>query len=112
MINVINLLIDILEINEEDNNEQLNIYDFFRMILLLSLTSLILFIFIIEFIITPIFIIDYLYNYLIKKDKILLNKNEIILKMNKLDEIKDDITSGEYLLECNRLMNLYKNVLN
>lgn len=27
--------------------------------------------------------------------------------MNKLDDIKNDMTSDEYLLECNRLKSIY-----
>lgn len=104
MLNVINLLIETLEIKEEDNREIINIYDVFMMFILILMISLL---YIVEFLISPIIIIEYLFINLCKKDNELLNKNDIILEMTKLDEIKDEITSGEYLFECNRLMNKY-----
>ena len=33
--------------------------------------------------------------------------DEVMVAMNDLEEKKDEITSGEYLLECNRLKSLY-----
>ena len=33
--------------------------------------------------------------------------SEIIKKMNELEEKVDDITSAEYLFECNRLKSIY-----
>ena len=104
MLNVINLLIETLEIKEEDNREIINIYDVFMMFILILMISLL---YIVELLISPIIIIEYLFINLCKKDNELLNKNDIILEMTKLDEIKDEITSGEYLFECNRLMNKY-----
>jgi hypothetical protein len=104
MLNVVNLLIEILEIKEEDNREKINIYDVFMMFILILMVSLL---YIVEFLISPLIIIEYLFIKLCKKDNELLNKNDIILEMTKLDEIKDEITNGEYLLECNRLMNNY-----
>jgi hypothetical protein len=104
MLNVINLLIETLEIKEEDNREIINIYDVFMMFILILMISLL---YIVEFLISPIIIIEYLFINLCKKDNELLNKNDIILEMTKLDEIKDEITNGEYLFECNRLMNKY-----
>jgi hypothetical protein len=104
ILNVVNLLIEILEIKEEDNREKINIYDVFMMFILIIMISLL---YIVEFLISPIYIIEYLFINLFKKDNELLNKNDIILEMMKLDEIKDEITSGEYLFECNRLMNNY-----
>jgi hypothetical protein len=101
MLNVINLLIETLEIKEEDNREIINIYDVFMMFILILMISLL---YIVELLISPIIIIEYLFINLCKKD---INKNDIILEMTKLDEIKDEITSGEYLFECNRLMNKY-----
>ena len=104
MLNVINLLIETLEIKEEDNREIINIYDVFMMFILILMISLL---YIVEYLIYPLYIIEYLFINLCKKDNELLNKNDIILEMTKLDEIKDEITSGEYLFECNRLMNKY-----
>lgn len=104
MLNVINLLIETLEIKEEDNREIINIYDVFMMFILILMISLL---YIVELLISPIIIIEYLFINLCKKDNELLNKNDIILEMTNLDEIKDEITSGEYLFECNRLMNKY-----
>lgn len=104
MLNVINLLIETLEIKEEDNREKINIYDVFMMFILILMISLL---YIVEYLIYPLYIIEYLFINLCKKDNELLNKNDIILEMTKLDEIKDEITSGEYLFECNRLMNKY-----
>jgi hypothetical protein len=101
MLNVINLLIETLEIKEEDNREKINIYDVFMMFILILMISLL---YIVEYLIYPLYIIEYLFINLCKKD---INKNDIILEMTKLDEIKDEITSGEYLFECNRLMNKY-----
>lgn len=54
------------------------------------------------FSIIPIFINN---NKLLKRDK-------LISAMNNLEEKKENISDLEYLLECNRLMKLYKNVLN
>ena len=33
--------------------------------------------------------------------------NEVMEEMDKLEEMKDDMSSGEYMNECNRLMELY-----
>ena len=95
--------------------EEINIYELFKLVILFHLLILSLFLivfiailFIIGYILLkiPIFII----NYLNKKD---MNKiKEIILAMNNLEEKKENISDLEYLLECNRLMKLYKNVLN
>lgn len=59
----------------------------------------------------PIIIIGYIYNYILINFKNIYKKNSNQLKfmimMNELEERKDKLTSGEYLIECNRLMKLY-----
>lgn len=90
--------------------EEINIYELFKLVILfhLLILSLLLIVFIVILFIIgyillkiPIFII----NLLNKKD---MNKiNEIIFAMNNLDEIKNEISDLEYLLECNRLKKMY-----
>jgi len=64
----------------------------------------------------PIIIIGYIYNYILINFQIYINeyiyrKNrnqlKIMIMMNELEERKYKLTSGEYLIECNRLMKLY-----
>jgi hypothetical protein len=82
--------------------------------------SFVSFFFLVGVIEYPIIIIGYIYNYIynyifiniyMKINEYINKKNNNLLKfmimMNELEERKDKLTSGEYLIECNCLMKLY-----
>jgi hypothetical protein len=92
------------DIDENETNKSLIdiIKELFKVIIIIILPILIL---------CPIFILGNIFSKLFKEDNKLL-LNNIILKMNELDEIKNNITSAEYLYECNRLKSIYDRLKN
>lgn len=96
----VNIMISLIEDIDEPNIKEL-----FKIVLIIILLILILIL-----ILFPIFILEYILSKLFKEDNN-LSLNDIILKMNKLDDIKNDITSAEYLNECNRLKSIYDKIV-
>ena len=107
---MINPMISLIEHDNDDDDETNKYYKLFTKLIVLFTKLIVLFTYLI--VVLLIFITGYIcYIPIINiiryifKNKLLLN--DIILEMNKLDDIKNDMTSDEYLLECNRLKSIY-----
>lgn len=103
-------MISLIEHYNDDDEETNKYYKLFTKLIVLFAYLIVLFTYLI--VVLLIFITGYIcYIPIINiiqyifKNKLLLN--DIILEMNKLDDIKNDMTSDEYLLECNRLKSIY-----